>query len=83
MPGRARAPAVLVSDVVMPGRSGIELAETLLHRDPGLCVVLMSGYARHHDLAQLPAHVRLLPKPFVAEELVRVVLGTLDGQRDQ
>jgi CheY-like chemotaxis protein len=35
---------LLLTDIVMPGRSGVELAAELEHRSPGIAVVYMSGY---------------------------------------
>ncbi len=60
---------VLVSDVVMPGLSGIELARQLLSARPELPVLLISGDLRHHDLA-LPGGVEFLQKPFDAPRLI-------------
>jgi two-component system cell cycle sensor histidine kinase/response regulator CckA len=64
---------VLVSDIVMPGRSGIELASILLARRPALPVLLISGDVGHHDQSALPDHVRFLQKPFASA----VLLGQL------
>ncbi len=62
---------VLVSDVMMPGIDGVELAAQARALRPGLVVVLMSGYA------ELPLHraadaqgVRFLAKPFALAELI-------------
>ena len=64
---------VLVSDIVMPGRSGIELAKNLLERRPTLPVLLISGDVRNHDQSALPAHVRFLQKPFGSHVLMREI----------
>jgi CheY-like chemotaxis protein len=66
-------PQVLVSDVVMPGIGGVELAERLVELHPGLRVVLSSGYAEHSLLdagsRRLPRAPLFVQKPFSAEEL--------------
>jgi PAS domain S-box-containing protein len=63
---------IVFTDVVMPGTSGIELAETLRVRFPKLPVVLTSGYS--HVLAQEGSHgFELLQKPYTADGLARVL----------
>ncbi len=63
---------VVFTDVVMPGRSGIELAEEIARRHPGLPVVLTSGYS--HVLAQEGTRgFELLRKPYSIEELAQVL----------
>jgi PAS domain S-box-containing protein len=66
---------VLVTDVVMPGMSGQQLAEHARERTPGLRVVFMSGHtddvlvhegARQRDLA-------FVQKPFTRDSLLRAV----------
>ena len=58
----ASAIEVLVSDVVMPGMSGPELARSLLASQPGIKVILMSGYT---DLPPaLEPDWEFLQKPF-------------------
>lgn len=60
---------VLVTDVSLPGMSGVDLARQLLAADPSRWVVLCTGY----DLGQYPDawgdNVRTLLKPFELEEL--------------
>jgi two-component system cell cycle sensor histidine kinase/response regulator CckA len=71
-------PAALVSDVVMPGMDGIALAARLRQRDPGLPVLLVSGYAEvalGRDLAA--ERLRLLPKPYGLADLVAELRGVL------
>ncbi|MEG3168087.1 PAS domain S-box protein [Sphingomonas sp. LB3N6] len=60
------------SDVVMPGMSGVELAEEVRRIYPNLPVILTSGYS--HVLAQSGHHgFELLHKPYSIEQLSRVL----------
>lgn len=75
-----RPPAVLVTDVVMPGMHGVELARRLVSRWPGLPVLYVSG---HFDEAEAPTAIAgeradLLPKPFTPDELARRVRLAID-----
>jgi CheY-like chemotaxis protein len=72
---------LLVTDVMMPGMNGCQLAETLLAQRPSLRVLFMSGYAE--DV--LATNVGLVPgaaflskpfKPSVLVTKVRQVLAT-------
>ncbi len=71
---------LVVSDMVMPGMTGIELADRLLARNPELKVLLMSGYTGE-ELEQRGASENgapFLQKPFSTKDFlhaVREVLG--------
>ena len=63
---------VVFSDIVMPGMGGIELAQAIRDRYPGLPVVLTSGYS--NVLAQEGRHgFELLQKPYSVETLSRII----------
>ncbi len=64
---------LLVTDVVMPGSTGIELARRLRETRPELPVLFMSGYAE--DVAGVAGATsrRFLAKPFTPEALLRAV----------
>jgi CheY-like chemotaxis protein len=70
----------LVSDVAMPGRSGLELAEALLARRPGLRVLLVSGALQGEEQV-LPPKVQFLQKPFSGDQLARALLELLGRPR--
>ncbi len=72
---------LLLSDVVMPGRSGPELASALLERFPGLRTLFMSGFPDDAVVQReaLAPGVRLLQKPFTLKDLARAVREVLDG----
>jgi two-component system cell cycle sensor histidine kinase/response regulator CckA len=72
---------LLISDVVMPGAGGPEVAARLLARRPGLKVLFLSGYTddavvRHGILQD---KVNFLQKPFSVAALARKVREVLDG----
>ena len=71
---------MLLTDVVMPGTSGPELAERLREARPGLRVLFMSGYTDDAltRLKLAPGTIALLPKPFSAVDLTRRVREVLD-----
>jgi two-component system, NtrC family, sensor kinase len=63
---------VVFSDVVMPGMTGIELAQEIRRRKLGLPVVLTSGFSQ--ALSQQGSHgLELLQKPYSIEQLSRVL----------
>jgi PAS domain S-box-containing protein len=66
---------VLVSDVVMPGMSGIQLAQRVLDRHPGVGVVLLSGYTPETlDLEAIQARgARFAPKPVTSQRLLATI----------
>ncbi|MHB0980970.1 MAG: ATP-binding protein [Thermoleophilia bacterium] len=73
---------LLVSDVIMPGGTGVELLASLRRLQPSLSAVLMSGYtagvALGHD--ERPSGTRFLAKPFSVEELAGEAARALEGR---
>jgi len=74
---------LLVTDMVMPGMTGQELAVRLQSDYPGLAVVFMSGYSEHAatEMANADPSVRLMTKPFSRVAMLRTVREILQGQR--
>jgi signal transduction histidine kinase/CheY-like chemotaxis protein len=75
---------LLLTDVVMPGMGGPELANLILEMRPEIKVIYMSGYIP--DAAFLrearEAGAPLLQKPFAPDSLAMIVRKTLDAPRD-
>ena len=75
---------LLVTDVVMPGSTGIELARRLRESRPELPVLFMSGYSEDVTDIAGPMARRFLAKPFTPEGLLRAVdeaMGVDQGER--
>jgi CheY-like chemotaxis protein len=69
-------PELLVADLVMPSSGGVELADAMQARIPGLHVLFTSGYCRTGN--SFGPNDPLLAKPFTAAELllrVRQLVG--------
>jgi CheY-like chemotaxis protein len=69
---------LLVSDVIMPGMTGTELAARLRALRPGTRVLLMSGYAADMVTDQDLKDAPLLAKPFSPAALIKAVRAALD-----
>lgn len=79
------APAVLITDMRMPGLSGVELHAELLRLGRTLPVIYISGestVAQSIQAMKLGA-VEFLIKPFGREELLRAVATSLEKDRQQ
>src|SRR5208282_1309384 len=72
---------LLITDMVMPGMTGQELAIRLQSEHPCLCVIFMSGYSEHAatEMANADPSVRLLTKPFSRAALLRTAGEILQG----
>lgn len=75
---------LVITDIIMPGKEGIETIMELRQRHPGLKIIAMSGGGRvgpgnYLDLAKRLGASATLAKPFTEAELfaaVNTVLGT-------
>jgi two-component system, cell cycle sensor histidine kinase and response regulator CckA len=70
---------MLLCDVVMPAKSGVEVAAELARSRPNMRVLLMSGYPNlvRGSSSALPAP--LIYKPFTSSDLARKVRAVLDA----
>ena len=71
---------IVFSDIVMPGRSGLELAEEVRSQKPTLPILLATGYseaAARGDGSEFP----ILPKPYKREILSEKLSETLNAFR--
>ncbi|HEU5396660.1 MAG TPA: response regulator, partial [Verrucomicrobiae bacterium] len=71
---------LLFTDVVMPGgMTGTDLASVLKKREPGMKVILSSGYSSAHAGSELnKAETIFLSKPYQPHEAAALVRKTLD-----
>jgi CheY-like chemotaxis protein len=75
-PGRGCTPEVVVSDIRLPGFTGIQILEQLRRSDWALPVILITAFGDdeiHQEAKRLGAAL-LLDKPFDIEDLVQAVL---------
>ena len=64
---------LVLTDMIMPGLNGPELAAELIHRNPALRIVFMSGYPNKPT-----PDIAFLPKPFNPASLSRTIRHELD-----
>ncbi|OGR42640.1 MAG: hypothetical protein A2X35_01435 [Elusimicrobia bacterium GWA2_61_42] len=72
---------LLVTDILLTGKSGVDLADRLLERQPGLKALFISGQAADPGVYDRVAAKNrpFLPKPFTAEALLAKVRQALDA----
>jgi CheY-like chemotaxis protein/anti-sigma regulatory factor (Ser/Thr protein kinase) len=68
-------PDILITDHLMPGMTGVDLARAVRARDPGIRVLIISGFAEADGID--PSFARLT-KPFLQRDLLRHIRGDTD-----
>jgi DNA-binding NtrC family response regulator len=75
------APDLLLTDVIMPGLDGIELAILMKKQYPGCRVLLISGLGTSFDLLEQAErrgfHFEILEKPTPPDELLKTIAAAL------
>ena len=71
---------VMVTDIVMPGDNGEELAWHLMEERPQMQVIFMSGYTEHAILERILSEpdAAFLQKPFTPDQLLKKIREVLD-----
>ena len=76
---------LLLTDVVLPGKNGRELATEIDRRRPGTKILFMTGYSRnaivHHG--RLDPGTELIQKPLIERDLARKIRQVLDNPSDK
>jgi CheY-like chemotaxis protein len=74
---------LMVSDVMIPGVKGVELADKIKAMQPGISIIFISGYAGdvigNHGI--LESDINFLPKPFDPDKLLSKARELLDAKR--
>jgi DNA-binding NtrC family response regulator len=68
-------PDVLLTDIILPGQSGLDYAQTIKAAHPQLKVVFMTGWAHRAPSALRTGIGPVLRKPFTAQELYDAIEG--------
>lgn len=80
---RDRVVGLVVSDVCMPGVTGISVLQALADWEespaPPMILITAFGTPRMHELAQRFGAISVLEKPFEVVDLVRVVREAMEG----
>ncbi|RZQ02927.1 sigma-54-dependent Fis family transcriptional regulator [Vibrio vulnificus] len=76
-------PAVVITDIYLPGISGMDLLNTLIHRDPDLPVIMITG---HGDISMAVKALHsgaydFIEKPFASEHLVETVKRAIEKRQ--
>jgi PAS domain S-box-containing protein len=72
---------VVVSDIVLPDKSGIELTENIQSLHPNIKILLTSGYADHrsHWTDVVKKGIPFLQKPYSLVDLLKIVKEVVEG----
>ncbi len=70
---------LLLTDMILPGETGLALASRLRRGNTGLNILLVTGYAMQMELREVPPE-EVLAKPFSTETLLKRVRHLLKGE---
>ena len=74
------APAdLVVTDVLMPGKDGLELIKELKREFPDVKIIAMSGYEHYLEMATLIGALHSIQKPVKVKEMLDAIEDLLNG----
>lgn len=71
---------IVMLDVIMPGKNGMEVYEELVRINPGLKVIFMSGYNKDSEISALAENnenAAFISKPYAVDECQRKIMDML------
>ena len=74
----ANPPQLIITDVVMPEWSGLDVISKIRPRFPSLGIIAISGHPAFFDIAKAHGASAALAKPFEPEQLLSVVEEVLE-----
>ena len=72
---------LMVTDVIMPGIDGPELAREVLKDRPDLPIIFVSGFTEDRFKQEFGDNAFFLPKPFTLQQLAETIKDVLDLQK--
>ncbi len=73
---------LLLTDVMMPGMTGVELAQQISEVRPDTRILYVSGYTDDATMQMLPEDIAFLQKPFTLGSLVNKVKEVLEAHSE-
>jgi DNA-binding NtrC family response regulator len=74
---------LVLTDVIMPGGGGLEMAQAILEVDPNAKIIFMSGYSDAALEVQARTRFPFIRKPFLSTDLLSKIEETLRGPDDR
>ncbi len=79
------SPDLVLTDIIMPDKEGLETIQELLSLNPGIKIIAMSGGGRFGPESYLPLAEKLgarktLQKPFMRDELLSAIKEVLENE---
>ena len=78
---RAESPDLLITDVYMPGKDGLQVIKEVREEDPDAKIIAIAAHALEAlPLAKEAGADRTIGKPFDVHKLLEMVQGLLEGE---
>lgn len=68
---------LVLADIMMPVTTGVEMADKIRKLNPGVPILLMSGYSDQELACEAQRRYPLIRKPFLAADLIRKIQAML------
>jgi two-component system C4-dicarboxylate transport response regulator DctD len=69
---------LVLADVMMPVRNGLEMADRIRELDPQIPILLVTGYSDHALVSEAQTRYTVIRKPFLPTDLITRVQTAID-----
>jgi len=71
---------LVILDYRMPGKNGLEVAKEIIKIVPSQTLLMVTAYSGVLDMKDKPVDMKILPKPFDADQLIEIVNRFVSSQ---